>query len=75
MSEAIKDMIGAVISQDAATFLDKFETALNTKVAAKLDAMYPEVAHSVMNPQAEAQEVEAPAAEPAASVEAPATEQ
>lgn len=71
MSEAIKDMIGAVVNQDAATFLDKFETALNTKVAAKLDAMYPEVAHSVMNPQAEAPVAEA---EPAA-VEAPAEAQ
>ncbi|NBX51727.1 hypothetical protein EBT25_17770, partial [bacterium] len=61
-----------VINQDAAAFLDKFETAINTKVAAKLDAMYPEVAHAVMNPQAEAQAVEAPA-EPAVA-EAPATE-
>lgn len=61
MSEQVRDMIGAVINQDAAAFLDKFETAINTKVAAKLDAMYPEVAHSVMNPQAEA---EAPAEVP-----------
>lgn len=74
MSEVVKDMIGAVINQDAAAFLDKFETAINTKVAAKLDAMYPEVAHAVMNPQAEAPAVEAPAAEPAVSAEAPATE-
>lgn len=72
MSEVVKDMIGAVINQDAAAFLDKFETAINTKVAAKLDAMYPEVAHSVMNPQAEAPAVEAPA-EPAVA-EAPAAE-
>ena len=75
MSEAIKDMIGAVINQDAAAFLDNFENAIGTKVAAKLDAMYPDVAHAVMNPQAEAQEVEAPAAEPVVSAEAPATEQ
>ncbi len=54
MSEHVRDMIGAVVNQDAAAFLDKFETAINTKVAAKLDAMYPEVAHAVMNPQAEA---------------------
>jgi hypothetical protein len=53
MSEHVRDMIGAVINQDAAAFLDKFETAINTKVAAKLDTMYPEVAHAVMNPQAE----------------------
>ena len=53
MSEAVKDMIGAVINQDAAAFLDKFETALNAKVAAKLDTIYPEIAHSVMNPQVE----------------------
>jgi len=66
MSETVKDMIGAAINQDAATFLDKFETAINTKVAARLDALYPEVAHSVMNPQAEAPEVEA------STVEAPA---
>lgn len=66
MSETVKDMIGAAINQDAATFLDKFETAINTKVAAKLDALYPEVAHSVMNPQAEAPEVES------STVEAPA---
>ena len=72
MSEVVKDMIGAVVNQDAAAFLDKFETAINTKVAAKLDAMYPEVAHSVMNPQAEAPAVEAPA-EPAVA-EAPAVE-
>lgn len=74
MSEVVKDMIGAVINQDAAAFLDNFETAINTKVAAKLDAMYPEVAHAVMNPQAEAQAVEAPA-EPAVGAEAPAAEQ
>ena len=54
MTEQVRDMIGAVINQDAAAFLDKFETAINTKVAAKLDTMYPEVAHAVMNPQAEA---------------------
>ena len=72
MSEVVKDMIGAVVNQDAAAFLDKFETAINTKVAAKLDAMYPEVAYSVMNPQAEAPAVEAPA-EPAVA-EAPAAE-
>lgn len=68
MSEVVKDMIGAVINQDAAAFLDKFETAINTKVAARLDAMYPEVAHAVMNPQAEAPAapaVEAPAEVPA----------
>lgn len=59
MSEAVKDMIDAVINQDAATFLDKFETAINTKVAAKLDTMYPEVAQAVMNPQAEAPEAPA----------------
>jgi len=61
MSEQVTDMISAVINQDAAAFLDKFETAINTKVAAKLDAMYPEVAQTVMNPQAEAPAVEAPA--------------
>jgi hypothetical protein len=74
MSEQVRDMIGAVINQDAAAFLDKFETAINTKVAAKLDAMYPEIAHAVMNPQAEASE--APAETPAepASAEAPAAE-
>ena len=64
MSEHVKDMIGAVINQDAAAFLDKFETAINTKVAAKLDTMYPEVAHAVMNPQAEAPATEAPAEVP-----------
>lgn len=74
MSEVVKDMIGAVINQDAAAFLDNFETAINTKVAAKLDAMYPEVAHAVMNPQAEAPAVEAPA-EPAVDAQAPAAEQ
>ena len=75
MTDAVKNMIGAVINQDAAAFLDNFVNAIGTKVAAKLDAMYPDVAHAVMNPQAEAQEVEAPAAEPVASAEAPATEQ
>jgi len=64
MTEQVRDMIGAVINQDAATFLDKFETAINTKVAARLDAMYPEVAHAVMNPQAEAPAIEAPAEAP-----------
>lgn len=53
MTETIKDMIGAVVNQDAAAFLDSFENAINSKVAAKLDALYPEVAHSVMNPSAE----------------------
>jgi hypothetical protein len=67
MSEVVKDMIGAVINQDAASFLDKFETAINTKVAARLDAMYPEVAHAVMNPHAEVPA--APAAEAPAEVQ------
>lgn len=65
MTEQVRDMIGAVINQDAAAFLDKFETAINTKVAAKLDTLYPEVAHAVMNPQAEAPATEAPAEVPA----------
>ena len=65
MSDHVRDMIGAVINQDAAAFLDKFETAINTKVAAKLDTMYPEVAHAAMNPQAEAPATEAPAEVPA----------
>ena len=56
MSEIVKDMIDAAINQDAASFLDKFETAINTKVAARLDALYPEVAHASMNPQVEAPE-------------------
>lgn len=72
MSEEVRDMIGAVINQDAAAFLDKFETVLNAKVAARLDTIYPEVAHSVMNPQAEAPAVEAPAE--LAAAEAPAAE-
>lgn len=50
MSEHVKDMIDAVINQDAAEFLGKFETAINTKVASKLESLYPEVAHQVMNP-------------------------
>jgi hypothetical protein len=75
MTDAVKNMIGAVINQDAAAFLDNFENAIGTKVAAKLDAMYPDVAHAVMNPHAEAPAAEAPVVEPAVSAEAPATEQ
>jgi hypothetical protein len=58
MSEHVKNMIDATINQDAAAFMDNFQQAINTKVAARLDAMYPEVAHSVMNPQVDSAEVE-----------------
>lgn len=61
MSEHVKNMIDAVVNQDAAAFMDNFETAINTKVAARLDTLYPEVAHTVMNPQAEQPAVDAPA--------------
>jgi len=62
MSEHVKNMVDATINQDAAAFMDNFQQAINTKIAARLDTMYPEVAHSVMNPQAEApEETSAPA--------------
>lgn len=61
MTDAIKDMISATINQDPVAFLDKFETALNTKLAAKLDAMYPEVAHAQMNPSTAGASEEVPA--------------
>lgn len=50
MSEYVKNMVDAAINQDAAEFINNFENAVNAKVAARLDAAYPEVAHSVMNP-------------------------
>jgi hypothetical protein len=62
MSEHVKNMVDATINQDAAAFMDNFQQAISTKIAARLDTMYPEVAHSVMNPQAEApEETPAPA--------------
>ena len=62
MSEHVKNMVDATINQDAAAFMDNFQQAINTKIAARLDTLYPEVAHSVMNPQAEApEETSAPA--------------
>lgn len=53
MSEHVKNMVDATINQDAAAFMDNFQQAINTKIAARLDTLYPEVAHSVMNPQAD----------------------
>lgn len=53
MSEHVKNMVDATINQDAAAFMDNFQQAINTKIAARLDTMYPEVAHTVMNPQAD----------------------